>query len=138
MLKDYSQNWSPRKMWLFSAHPSLEISKKNFPQSISGAPVILPTYDSKLRQDIDHWAKLNKVELNIIIESQDISVKKLLAINELGLIASATHAIAEQASRDELVEIGQLKGVYEELFMVTAQRKLENPIAAKLRDLFNV
>lgn len=127
-----------KKNVAFFGAPKFRNLKKNFPQSISGAPVILPTYDSKLRQDIDHWAKLNKVELNIIIESQDISVKKLLAINELGLIASATHAIAEQASRDELVEIGQLKGVYEELFMVTAQRKLENPIAAKLRDLFTV
>lgn len=127
-----------KKNVAFFGAPKFRNLKKNFPQSISGAPVILPTYDSKLRQDIDHWAKLNKVELNIIIESQDISVKKLLAINELGLIASATHSITEQASRDELIEIGHLKGVYEELFMVTAQRKLENPIASKLRDLFIV
>lgn len=32
--------------------------------------MILPTYDSQLRQDLDYWAKLNKIELNVVIESQ--------------------------------------------------------------------
>ncbi len=112
--------------------------KKGFPKSISGQPVILPTYDSKLRQDIDHWAKLNQIELNIIIESQDISVKKLMAINELGLIPTATNSINEQVVSGELVEIGQLQGINEELYLVTAKRKIANPIAAKLSSSFSI
>lgn len=127
-----------KKNVAFYGAPKFKNLRKNFPKSISGEPVILPTYDSKLRQDLDHWAKLNKVELNIIIESQDISVKKLMAVNELGLISTTTHAVSGQVLRGELVEIGQLQGVYEELFLVTAQRKIENPIASKLRDYFSV
>lgn len=120
----------------FYGAPKFKNLKKGFPKSVSGQPMILPTYDSKLRQDLDHWAKLNKIELNIITESQDISVKKLMAISELGLIPTATHTVSDQISQGVLVEIGQLQGVYEELFLVTAQRKIENPIAAKLRDTF--
>lgn len=112
--------------------------RKGFPKSISGVPMILPTYDSKLRQDLDHWAKLHQIELNIVIESQDISVKKLMAINEMGLIPTATHTVTGQVLRGELIEIGQLQGVHEELFLVTAQRKIENPIASKLKDSFVV
>ncbi len=100
--------------------------------------MILPTYDSKLRQDLDHWAKLNDIELNIVIESQDISVKKLMAINEMGLIPTASHTVTGQVLRGELVEIGQLQGLYEELYLVTAQRKIENLIAAKLMQSFIV
>lgn len=112
--------------------------RKGFPKSISGQPMILPTYDSRLRQDLDHWAKLHKIELNIICESQDISVKKLMAISGMGLIPTATHTVTGQVLRGELVEIGQLQGVHEELFLVTAQRRIENPIAAKLKDSFVV
>lgn len=122
----------------FYGAPKFKKLKKGFPKSISGQPMILPTYDSKLRQDLDHWAKLNKIELNIITESQDISVKKMMAISELGLIPTATHTVSEQISQGVLVEIGQLQGVYEELYLVTAQRKIENPIAAKLRDTFSI
>lgn len=112
--------------------------RKGFPRSISGAPMILPTYDSRLRQDLDHWAKSHKIELNVAIESQDIAVKKLLAASEMGLIATATHTVTGQVLRGELIEIGQLQGVHEELYLITAQRKIENPIAARLRDTFNV
>ena len=125
-----------KKNVAFYGAPKFKSLRKGFPQSISGQPMILPTYDSKLRQDLDHWAKLHDVELNIIIESQDISVKKLLATAELGLIPTATHTVMEQIARGELTEIGRLQGVHEELFLVTAERKIENPIAAKLKENF--
>lgn len=122
----------------FYAAPKFKGLKKGFPKSISKEPMIFPTYDSRLRQDLDHWARLNDIELNIIIESQDISVKKLMAVSELGIIPTAPHTVTGQVQRGELVEIGKLQGVYEELFLVTAQRKIENPIASKLVEAFIV
>lgn len=122
----------------FYGAPKFKPLRKGFPKSISGEPLIIPTHDSKLRQDLDHWAKVNKIELNIIVESQDISVKKLMAVNELGLIPTATHTVTGQVLRGELVEIGQLQGVHEDLFLVTAHRKIENLLASRLRDSFVV
>lgn len=127
-----------KKNVAFYGAPKFKSLKKGFPRSISAQPMILPTYDSRLRQDLDHWAKLNKIELNIITESQDIAVKKLMAASELGLIPTAAHAVTEQVRRGELIEIGQLQGVYEELFLITAQRKIENPIASQLKESFSV
>lgn len=112
--------------------------RKGFPKSISGQPIILPTYDSRLRQDLDHWANLNSVELNIIVESQDIAVKKLMAINGLGIIPAATHTVAGQVQRGELFEVGQIQAVHEELYLVSAKRKIENHIAAELMAKFIV
>lgn len=127
-----------KKNVAFYGAPKYKSLRKGFPQSVSSVPMIFPTYDSRLRQDLDHWAKLNKIELNIIIESQDISVKKLMAMSQFGLIPTATHTVTEQVLRGDLIEVGQLQGVHEELFLVTAQRKIENQIAAKLRDSFVV
>ena len=127
-----------KKNVAFYGAPKFKALRKGFPKSISSEPMILPTYDSRLRQDLDHWAKLHKIELNVIIESQDISVKKLMAVNEMGLITAAAHTVTGQVLRGELIEIGQLQGVHEELFLVTAQRKLANQIAAKLMDSFVV
>ncbi|MBC7370550.1 MAG: LysR family transcriptional regulator [Bdellovibrionaceae bacterium] len=125
-----------KKNVAFYGAPKFKSLKKGFPKSISGEPMIFPTYDSKLRQDLDHWAKVNKIELNISIESQDIAIKKLMAGSELGLIPTAAHTVADQVRRGELIEIGVLRGVYEELFLVTAQRKIENRIASKLMESF--
>ena len=127
-----------KKNVAFYGAPKYKALRKGFPKSISGQAVILPTYDSKLRQDLDHWAKSHLIELNIVIESQDIAVKKLLATHEMGLVATATHTVTGQVLRGELIEIGRLQGVHEELFLVTAQRKIENLIATKLRDTFAI
>lgn len=127
-----------KKNVAFYGAPKFKALRKGFPKSISGEPMILPTYDSKLRLDLDHWAKLHKIELNVITESQDISVKKLMAIDEMGLIPTATHTVTGQVLRGELIEIGQLQGVKEELFLITTQRKIANPIASKLMESFVV
>ena len=122
----------------FYGAPRFKSLRKRFPESISGQPVIFPTYDSKLRQDLEHWAKLQKLDLNIIVESQDVAVKKLIAISELGLIPAASHTVTGQLLRGELIEIGKIPGVHEELFLVTAQRKIENPLASKLMHGFSI
>lgn len=112
--------------------------RKGFPKSISGQPIILPTYDSKLRYDLDHWSKTQNISFNVISESQDIAVKKLMAVSEMGLIPAATHTVTRQILAGELIELGQLQGIHEELYLVTASRKLENPVAAQLFKSFTV
>lgn len=128
---------SKKNVWIYGA-PKFKFLRKDFPLSISGQPIVLPTYDSRLRQDIDHWAKLNQIELNIIVESQDVSMKKLMATEGLGLIAAATHTVTRKLLSGDLVEIGPLQGVHEELYLVTTQRKIENPIASELSKSFIV
>lgn len=127
-----------KKNVAFYGHPKFKNLRKNFPKSLSGVPLILPTYDSKIRYDIDHWAKLHEIELNVIAEGQDIATKKLMAIEGLGIVPTATHTVTRQVLSGELTEIGQLQGVHEELFLITAQRKIANPIAAKLAIVFTV
>ncbi|MDH4468094.1 MAG: LysR family transcriptional regulator [Bacteriovoracaceae bacterium] len=127
-----------KKNIAFYASPKFKSLRADFPKSISGQPMIFPTYDSRLRQDLEHWAKLQKIELNVIIESQDVSVKKLMAVNKMGLIAAAPHTVTNQVLRGELLEIGKLQGVHEELFLVAANRKIVNQIAAKLMSNFSI
>lgn len=112
--------------------------KKNFPHSISGKPFILPTYDSKLRYDLDHWAKANNVEFDIVVESQDIAVKKILAASGIGLIPTVTHSVTKLAPEGDLIKIGQLEGVEEQLLLVSAQRKIANPLAAALMKNYSI
>jgi len=127
-----------KKNVAFYGAPKFKTLRKNFPKSISGQPVILPTYDSKMRQDLDHWAQSHGIELSIVAESQDISIKKLMAISEIGLIPTADHTVTRQLRTGELVEIGTLRGVSEELFLISAQRRIENTIAAKLMKVFSL
>lgn len=127
-----------KKNVAFYGAPKFKAFRKGFPDSMSGAPVIVPTYDSKLRFDLDHWAKNQKIDLNIIVETQDIGMKKLMAVSEIGLIPTASHAVTRQVLTGELLEIGKLRGIYEELILLITDRKVQNPIAKVLFASFSV
>lgn len=128
---------SKKTVSVFAA-PKFKALRKKFPHSLSGQPFILPTYDSRLRYALDHWSKAEGITFDIVAESQDIAMKKLMAVTGIGLIPAASHTVNRQILSGELVEIGEMSGVSEELVLVTAERKIKNPVATKLMREFHV
>ena len=106
--------------------------KKNFPKSMNGHDFIMPHITSKLRQDLDHYLSLQQIRVQTVAEIQDSSLKKLLALNGDGLIAVPAIAVKDLVDKGELVMLGFLEDVYEELWLTAAKRQRQNSIAAEL------
>lgn len=119
-------------------HTKFKTAMKKFPQSLSGHPFVLPTFHSKLRHDLDHYFRVNQIQIQPVAETQDTSLQKLLGASGVGLIPIAETG-AEDLLRDKnLFKLGQLEGVFEEFWLISASRKQENPIAAHLMKNFVV
>lgn len=112
--------------------------RKDFPHSLQGQPIVLPTYDSQMRYDLEHWFKLNNISMDLLAETQDTALKKLLAAESLAMIPAASHTVERQVLQGELIMIGQMKNLNEELYLISAKRKIENPIANLLMKKFNL
>lgn len=112
--------------------------RKDFPQSLQGQPIVLPTYDSQMRYDLDHWFKLNNISMDLLAETQDTALKKLLAAESLAMIPAASHTVERQVLQGELLLIGQMKNLNEELYLISAKRKIENQIANSLMKKFHL
>lgn len=113
-------------------------ARRRFPESLEGLPFLLPTADSQLRFEIEHFCKLKGLRPDFVAESQDMMVQKLLAIRGYGVMAAPAFALEEYLERKELYEIGVLEGVHEEVFLVAASRKIENPFAVQLLNTFTL
>ncbi len=112
--------------------------KKKFPESLNGQPFILPTAHSKLRHDLDHYFKINGLRIIPIVETQDTSLQKLLGIDGLGLIPLPEFTAKDLVGEKKLVKLGTLQDVKEEFWLISAARKIENPVAARLMKSFQV
>lgn len=110
--------------------------KQNFPKSLNDQPMIMPTYDSQLRYDIEHWLKLNDVRVDIVAETQDSSLKKLLAVSGIGLISATSSSVEAQLESEELIKLGEMQRISEEIFLISAQRKIQHPVASQLIKTF--
>lgn len=118
--------------------PEFKNLKKSFPHSLNGQAFVLPTAHSKLRHDLNHYFKLQNIRILPTAETQDTSLQILLAQNGIGLAPLSEVKSEKLVQEGVLQHIGTLKGVYEEVWLVSAQRKLENPIAAKLMKSFSL
>ena len=133
----YHKVLSKRPVAIYGS-PKFKALKKNFPQSLNGQPIVLPTYDSQMRYDLEHWLKVNDIQIDIIAETQDTALKKLMAVSDMAIIPAASHTVSRQVEQGELIEIGQLKTVFEELFLISSHRKISNPVASRLMKEFSI
>lgn len=133
----YSKSVAKLPVAIFCA-PSFRKLKKSFPSSLNGQPFVLPTAHSKLRHDLNHYFKLQNIHVIPTAETQDTSLQKLLAKQGIGLAPLSEVAAENLIKEGTLQRLGTLKGVYEEIFLVSTQRKLENQVAAKLIKTFSL
>jgi LysR family transcriptional activator of nhaA len=98
----------------------------------------LPTTDCQLRHSVEHWLSLKEIKADIIAEAQDTSLQKLMATHGMGLIAVSMPAVDEMVNDGELMVMGQLNAVFEEYWLICADRKFQHPIASKLMKSFGI
>lgn len=131
----YHKVISKRPLGIYGS-PEFKSLRKKFPQSLNDQPIVLPTYDSQMRYDLEHWLRLNEISVDVIAETQDTALKKLMAINSMAMIPAASHTVQRQVLSGELILIGELSNVTEELYLLSAHRKIANPVAAELMKTF--
>lgn len=109
--------------------------RRNFPKSLDGHSMVLPTAHSKLRHDLNHFFKINDIKITAVAETQDTSLQKLIAKQGVGLTPLPE---MEETKEHDLVKIGRLEDVYEEIWLISAQRKLENFVAQEIMKTFTL
>jgi LysR family transcriptional regulator, transcriptional activator of nhaA len=111
--------------------------KRDFPASLQDQPFIMPSLHSKLRHDLNHFFQINKITIDVIIETQDTSIQKLLGIEGMGLVPLPDFAGKELVKEGKLIKIGSLQGITEDFWLISSPRKFSNPIAETLMKNFD-
>lgn len=101
--------------------------KPDFPESLNGAPVLLPTSNLALRRNLDQWFDTRGIWPEVRAEIEDSALLKTFGSAGLGLFI-APEVVSEAVCRQYGVEnLGSLDGVHECFYMITAQRKVKHP-----------
>jgi len=114
--------------------------RNGFPQSLDGAPMLLPMDGSPLRRGLEQvFAKL-RVRPRIVAEFEDSALLKVVGASGAGAFAAPTVVLEEVVQQYRVKPIGELN-VHERFFAVTARRRIDNlaveAIAANARHLFS-
>jgi LysR family transcriptional regulator, transcriptional activator of nhaA len=99
----------------------------NFPYSLNGAPLLLPTQNTALRRSLDQWFDAEGLCPEIKAEIEDSALLKTFAAAGVGLFVAPIAVRAEIQRQYGCQLIGNIKTVFERFYAVTAQRKLKHP-----------
>jgi LysR family transcriptional activator of nhaA len=133
----YSKRIAKLPLWVVGSSRFKKL-KNQFPLSLNNQPVILPTIDSSVRHEIESYFKKAKVQPDYLAEAQDVMIQKLLALDGVGMTVVPELAVQEYVDQKKLYLIGKLENAFEDLFLVSATRKIENPIASEIMRSFKI
>jgi LysR family transcriptional regulator, transcriptional activator of nhaA len=108
--------------------------REGFPDSLSGAPMLLPTENNILRRSLDQWLDANSVRPDVIAEFEDSALLKVFGLRGVGVFP-APMAVAKEVEEQYKVEtIGIVSSVKERLFAITVERRIRNPAVVAICD----
>jgi LysR family transcriptional activator of nhaA len=113
---------------VFFAEPKLAARfRGDFPASLDGAPLILPTENTMLRRSLDEWLARRKLRPKIVAEVEDSSLIKVMGASGLGLFPAPAVAEEDIRSGYRVAAVGRVDDIVERFYAITLERKLENP-----------
>lgn len=103
---------------------------RNFPQSIDGAPLLLPARSDPLRSAIDAWIEANEIRPEIVGEFSDSALLKTFGRAGLGLFPAPAAMHADILSQFGAKPLGPLQGVNESWYAISTPRRVQHPAVA--------
>ncbi|MEY2699862.1 MAG: hypothetical protein RIQ52_617 [Pseudomonadota bacterium] len=101
--------------------------RSQFPESLNGAPFLMPAGHPGLRQDLDLWCETNGIWPEIRAEIADSALLKTFGGEGIGLFM-APSIVENVVCRQYGVEtVGRIDDICEKFYLYTAHRKVNHP-----------
>jgi LysR family transcriptional regulator, transcriptional activator of nhaA len=100
---------------------------KGFPQSLNGAPLLLPASRTAWRHEIERWLHTHDLHPRIVAEFDDAAFLTTAAADGLGCAPVASAVTEELAQRYQLVPIGEPVDCGLPTYLITLQRGRKHP-----------
>lgn len=117
---------------LFAAPELAAQLRDDFPASLDGAPLLLPTQNSHLRRLLERWFARKGVRPRIVAEFQDAAQLKSFGQAGFGAFPSATVVADEIQQQYEVELVGTFEGIRDKFYAVSVERKANHPSIIEL------
>jgi LysR family transcriptional activator of nhaA len=108
--------------------------RRRFPQSLDGAPMLLPTENTALRRSLEHWFAAEKLRPQVVGEFDDAALLKVCGETGMGIFAAPAVIRNEVERQHQVEEVGSTQKVRERFYAISVERKLKHPAVVAISE----
>jgi LysR family transcriptional activator of nhaA len=100
--------------------------RRNFPKSLNGAPILLPTDDTAIRRKLDRWFDVHSIRPKLVGEFDDFALLRAFGQTGAGVFPIPLVLVKNFQTTYGFERIGEAVGVTGQFYAVSVERKLKN------------
>lgn len=108
--------------------------RRGFPQSLDGAPLLVPTENSLVRRSLDHWFESIGVRPRVVAEFDDSGLLKSFGQGGEGIFTVPSVVEAGVRKQYSVQVVGRTDEVVERFYAITVERRIKHPAAVAISD----
>jgi LysR family transcriptional regulator, transcriptional activator of nhaA len=117
---------------IFGVHKLSRKYERDFPRSLSGAPMLLPGAHTSLRRSLDQWFDEHDCRPANAGEFQDSALMKVFGQEGLGLFPAPTVIEREVCEQYNVHCVGHIAEVRERFYAISVERRLKHPAVLEI------
>jgi LysR family transcriptional activator of nhaA len=140
-IRAYNHPLGESGITFFAARHEAHLYAADFPRSLDGAPMLMPTGSSALRRSLEQWFEHRDIRPRVVGEFEDRALMKAFGEGGAGVFTVPT-AVEEDVLRKYAVTVvGRSEEVRERYYAISTERRIKHPAvsaitAAARNDLF--
>jgi LysR family transcriptional activator of nhaA len=133
-VKAYSHLLGESGSVFFAAKKFADTLSADFPQSLDGAPMLLPMELTALRRSLDQWFNLLGIKPVIAGEFDDSALMKVLGQEGHGVFVSPKVIESEVLRQYQVQVVGHADAVKERFYAISIERVIKHPAVVAITD----
>jgi LysR family transcriptional activator of nhaA len=126
-VRGYSHLLGESDLTVFGAASLVATLSGAFPDLLDGAPFLLPGEDAAIRPRLEQWLETKRLQPRIVGEFDDSALLNAFGHAGTGLFVAPTAIARYVCEHYRVVSVGHIDSITEQLFAITAERRLTHP-----------
>jgi LysR family transcriptional activator of nhaA len=105
-----------------------------FPRSLSGAPMLMPTASSALRRMLEQWFERQEIQPIVVAEFEDRALMKAFGEAGAGIFTSPTAVEDDVIAKYGVRVIGRSEDIKERFYAISAERRIKHPAVSAITE----
>jgi LysR family transcriptional activator of nhaA len=133
-VKAYNHLLGESGISFFARSEEVKRYRRNFPASLDGAPMLMPSNASTLRRALDQWLEREGVSPQVVAEFEDRALMKAFGEAGAGIFTSPTAVEDDVVAKYGVKVIARTNDLQERFYAISAERRIKHPAVAAIAE----